>query len=1353
MRRPVHNHRDSANSLFSSANAFNTTCNTTTNNDYGSPGITHSSKVKYDISSIDKIHDDNRNKLLVITGKQHLALYKILDETNTDSNLDSNESTYKASFINKPKVKPLQKIILMKDLLHNTNSSASSNNINHFGGHLPSDSFSNLNNNISVSIPESVINNSFNVNNGSISPAGSFKFLNKSLNTSSLSQSPSSSSFQQQLPHLSLQSRNNSTSSVKLKSLATNSDVKSGYKEFNHLVAVTNTSTTVSLYDINRFNTNSLFATIQEHNRTINSVDFHPQNASSFLAGDMNGIAKIYDLRKLSSATKNLSSSSTTISQMNHRTVSDLTITTQQNDAIRDIKWNPSDSNIFATIHDSGTILKYDIRYTAVPEKKISAHDGPGLCIHWVPPHQNNSSHLQNNNNYYNYNNNTGNGSGTLESSDYLASGGRDGKLCYWYMGDSRPSLGIPDRTVVVGEAIHKLKFRPIHNSPNNNNINNNHNFNGGKNGNNPVWSGKQQQQQQESSLGQMIQNGNGLDDTQVAISTNRQQMNNNITIYSPSRIYMPKHILATRASSTGFVWFDDNHIFNIDKKNCINGFDLRKEPLMEENVGGKGLKWRDIEGDGLVFSMPFGVPSRYMPHDETDKFNKDTLLSENQLEDVEEDGDDVTMGTPTKRIVGQLIEQDEKRSGTLSLLDRSATNSPVSSLLRQRGSLLRPASTCQGSPNESSSQTTGPNNSHNSFLMNLKNKKKMQQQQQQHPYNDSFKNSPSHSHSPKERGNTTPAVSPFQQLLNAHSNWNSVTSHNSHQSHNPSISTALTSNSIMAPPPLSQSLIYALNIPLIMDKLVPPKIYDSLSINEDIKEQIETDIKISKIAGAPVETFKYLAKNLAYANISFAFSISSSSNSNVSTERRRKSIGRELERKEKLEREKIINDLGFHDDWLATAETHTKLEACSGVPHVEEEKQNNLDLNQENENEKEEVEEEEEEVKESEEKNIDNESKKIKNDEDVFLKTEIKVSMKDYEKLFNICQHNADVYAKINDLSKSKIWSLIQKSISFHMEELETKYIKKTESEKENNSDSRVNSNEEAIVDDDFGIDDDDEENFLESNTDLESQSSLSKSGSFVSSLKHRASSSNNFGNKFEQSIVPIKYEKAEDDNDNNQEAEQEEGDDDDEESDAKKNHLKKKKLTDPSSMTELQTTLLQNNKPWALNNILPYFFKQCQKTGDLLTASLLLLSFQQLIPLTPKANAKSAIYDFICILHTYELFEVSAQLLKSCFFAKDILSMSNNNANTESDSLNDSSAQKNSIEEAVPSDGESVSMIIFDQSKIQNKTCVFCEGRITKNTIMLLKCGHIGHTPCLSTWFSSMGCLCPAGCIGKLI
>ncbi|OBA28428.1 hypothetical protein HANVADRAFT_47551 [Hanseniaspora valbyensis NRRL Y-1626] len=706
---------------------------------------------------------------------------------------------------------------------------------------------------------------------------------------------------------------------------------------------------------------------------------------------------------------------------------------------------------------------------------------------------------------------------------------------------------------------------------------------------------------------------------------------------------------------------------------------------------------------------MPIGVPSRYMPHDETDKFNKDALLPENQLEDVEEDGDDVNMGTPIKRIVGQLIEQDEKRSGTLSLLDRSATNSPVSSLLRQRGSLLRPASTCQGSPNESSSQTTGPNNSHNSFLMNLKNKKKMQQQQQ-YPYNDSFKNSPSHSHSPKERGNTTPVVSPFQQLLNAHSNWNSVTSHNSHQSHNPSISTALTSNSIMAPLPLSQSLIYVLNIPLIMDKLVPPKIYDYLSINKDVQEEIETDIKISKIAGAPVETFKYLAKNLAYANISFASSVSSSSNSNVSTERRRKSIGMELERKEKLEREKIINDLGFHDDWLATAETHTKLEACSGVPHVEEEKEKNLNLNKENENEKEEKKE----IEENEEKNLDNESKKINNDEDVNLKTEIKVSMKDYEKLFKICQHNADVYAKINDLSKSKIWSLIQKSISFHMEELETAYMQKTELEKENSFNKRVNSNDEAIVDDDFGIDDDDEENFLESNTDLESQSSLSKSGSFVSSLKHRASSSNNFGNKFEQSIVPIKYVKVEDGNDNNQEAEEE--DDDEEESDAKKNQLKKKKVTDPSSMTELQITLLKNNKPWALNNILPYFFKQCQKTGDLLTASLLLLSFQQLIPLTPKANAKSAIYDFICILHTYELFEVSAQLLKSCFFAKDILSMSNNNANTESDSLNNSSAQKNSIEEAVPSDGESVSMIIFDQSKIQNKTCVFCEGRITK-------------------------------------
>ncbi|XBW38418.1 hypothetical protein QEN19_004006 [Hanseniaspora menglaensis] len=1258
MRFPAQlQHRESASSLYTTP-----TDNTTPkSNDYGSPGITHSSKAKNDISSIDKIHDENRNKLLITTGKQHLALYKILDEEQGVEN----KAFQKPSFINRPKDKQLQNIILMKDLLHNTNS------VMNLPAYFGNDGISNINNNFSVSIPESLINQSKNTSHSSISPAGSFKLLNKGMASQSTSQSPSNNFLQLQKPHLSLQSRNNSTNSIKIKPLATNSDVKSGYKEFNHLVAVTNTSTTVSLYDINRLNSNSLFATIQEHTRTINSVDFHPQNSSAFIAGDMNGIAKIYDLRKLPNGSH---SSSSSLSQMNSKTMSDMTIMTQQNDAIRDIKWNPVAPNIFATIHDSGTILKYDIRYTATPEKKISAHDGPGLCIHWAPANEGFHGTSASDSTGF-YNNNHGN------LSEYIASGGRDGKLCYWYMGDARPSLGIPESTIVVGESIYKLKFRPMGSFKHKSKFNGN----GSTTPNNPIFGEK------SDNIG-VPNNNYDLNDMQVAISTKHPQMNSNITIYSPSRIHMPKHILATRASSTGFVWFDENHLFNVDKNNCINGFDLKKEPSMEENVGGKGLKWRDIEGDGLVFSMPIGVQSRY-------NSNNDVLIpNNNPLKNIEEanNDDDATIETSEKPFEHLQNETEEKQHGSSSLFERSATNSPGSLFMKQRSGLLKSSSFAPGSPIEAASQFNGLNNSHNNFIMNLKRQKKKQQQQ-----HDSRNNSFNNSYSPIDRGGISPASSPFQQLINSHHNWTSVTSHNSNMSHMPlmeaSSSIGLKKTNLNHS---NQSLVYALNIPLILNELV------SLNQNSfENNDTSQTTLSINKIYEkydtSLVETFKHLAKNLSYANIQF---IPLSKKTNFTSDKKEKV---EIEKKEKLEREKIINDLGFHDDWLATAETHTNLDLACGSNG----EQVSINLNN---------------------KNTSSEHKKNNSWQDDIREAEIKVSVADYEKLRKTCQSNSDEYFKINDLSKCKLWKLIQKSIDFHVQELLKKY-EASDEDADVDFLMRTNFNDEAVADEDY--DENDEENTpYTCNTDLESQNSLSKSNSFVSNLKHRASSSNYHGTSFKEQLESVTYL----------------------EDDEKKNRIKlkqaKNKTLGPAEMTELRSELLQNEKPWSLNNLLPYLYKQAQKTGDVLTSILLLLNFQQLVPLASKSNVKGAVYDFICLLHTYELFEVSAQLLKSCYFAKDILAITNNGIYGGGEDAKKHKHEDFPIETA-PSDGISLSTISIDQTKSSVHICVFCEGKVYKNTTMLLKCGHVGHNECLSSWFSSMGSLCPSGCVGKLL
>lgn len=365
------------------------------------------------------------------------------------------------------------------------------------------------------------------------------------------------------LPKLSKRTRQNKFSTI--------ADVKTGFNNYKNCIAVCNNSTAISIYDLNKSSSldNPLVTSLCEHTRSINSFDFNMVESNLIISGGQDSCVKIWDLRSSNFKSSNRS---------------DISINTAS-DSIRDVKWMPgynfasrneqgsstygnSKSGYkFASIHDSGYLLKFDLRQPAQYEKKLNAHTGPGLCLNWHP-HQ-----------------------------EYIATGGRDGKCCLWYVGDNvnasentvvnygnspslhtpnttmnnNSSLAFPKLTINTGYPVTKLKFRPTYS----------------KNIYNSLLG--------VSSMG---------DEAEVCV-------------YSLARKYIPRHILLSGTPSLGLVWWDDDLVFNIDKGTRINGWDINKEPTVLENLSKNTTTWRDLDGNGLL-SVNQEVGSYELPDPET---------------------------------------------------------------------------------------------------------------------------------------------------------------------------------------------------------------------------------------------------------------------------------------------------------------------------------------------------------------------------------------------------------------------------------------------------------------------------------------------------------------------------------------------------------------------------------------------------------------------------------------------------------------------------------------------------------------------------------------------------------------
>ncbi|KAJ5492740.1 hypothetical protein N7539_001486 [Penicillium diatomitis] len=145
-------------------------------------------------------------------------------------------------------------------------------------------------------------------------------------------------------------------------------DVKWSHSNYERMIATAVANGRIILYDLHR--PGLQVCRFQGHNRQVHRLAFNPHLASWLLSGSQDGTIRMWDLRSPSMDRSLSTCGSKEVYQSN-------------SDAIRDVRWSPSDGVMFATASDSGVIQMWDSRKTNAPVMRIAAHERPCFAIDW----------------------------------------------------------------------------------------------------------------------------------------------------------------------------------------------------------------------------------------------------------------------------------------------------------------------------------------------------------------------------------------------------------------------------------------------------------------------------------------------------------------------------------------------------------------------------------------------------------------------------------------------------------------------------------------------------------------------------------------------------------------------------------------------------------------------------------------------------------------------------------------------------------------------------------------------------------------------------------------------------------
>jgi WD repeat-containing protein 24 len=183
------------------------------------------------------------------------------------------------------------------------------------------------------------------------------------------------------------------------------------HSEFDSIIVTASGNGIVTLYDLNRIGSGVEVGRIKEHARQVHKLDVNPHKANWLLSASQDGTAKVFDIRQAA--------------------LNAWQVFKCNADAVRDIKWSPTDGFKFACCTASGAVLGWDIRKHNAPVIKISAHDSVCLSISWHP------------------------------DGEHLISGGLDQKCYVWDLSGKAEKRQRPKYTIATPAPVSIVSWRP----------------------------------------------------------------------------------------------------------------------------------------------------------------------------------------------------------------------------------------------------------------------------------------------------------------------------------------------------------------------------------------------------------------------------------------------------------------------------------------------------------------------------------------------------------------------------------------------------------------------------------------------------------------------------------------------------------------------------------------------------------------------------------------------------------------------------------------------------------------------------------------------------------------------------
>ncbi|KAE8450724.1 hypothetical protein EG329_006069 [Mollisiaceae sp. DMI_Dod_QoI] len=148
--------------------------------------------------------------------------------------------------------------------------------------------------------------------------------------------------------------------------------VKWSHSSLDSIVVTASGNGRITIYDLNRGGEGFEVARIQDHVRQVHKLAISPHKDNWLLSASQDGTVRFFDIR-----TPHLDRNGTTFGA--RRTFK------CNADAVRDVKWSPSDGVEFACCTDGGVVQKWDLRRPTAPVLKITAHTSSCRSISWHP--------------------------------------------------------------------------------------------------------------------------------------------------------------------------------------------------------------------------------------------------------------------------------------------------------------------------------------------------------------------------------------------------------------------------------------------------------------------------------------------------------------------------------------------------------------------------------------------------------------------------------------------------------------------------------------------------------------------------------------------------------------------------------------------------------------------------------------------------------------------------------------------------------------------------------------------------------------------------------------------------------